>query len=191
MNDFAPGNKLNTVFKVTNIITNSNKTVKVFNYPIPIGYTRDLLAIPGVAESDIRASLLKGELLVKLLSNELIITESDIDLLQFNSAQLQLLTQYGLSTGGQVETFSTSDMRQNIILLGSIDSSNRIFTLPNGEQFLSDGYVSILVYWNGVRQFVNNDYLLYGSDDNAIIMTSPPDVGDIITADYYINNGQD
>ena len=139
MNDFASGNKLNTVFKVTNIITNSNKTVKVFNYPIPIGHTRDLLAIPGVAESDIRASLLKGELLVKLLANELIITESDIDLLQFNSAQLQLLTQYGLSTGGQVETFSTSDMRQNIILLGSIDSSNRIFTLPNGEQFLSDG----------------------------------------------------
>lgn len=103
MNIFAARQPLYSTFKVKNIISKDNRTIKVFQYPIPVGYTRDLLQIPGIAESDIRASLLKGELLTKLLAKELIIVESDIDLLQFNASQLALLQNYGLSISGQID----------------------------------------------------------------------------------------
>lgn len=99
MDIFAPYQKRNTSFIVKNIITNSNKTVRIFQYPIPVGKQRDLLDIPGVAESDIRASLLKGEILHKLLAQEITIVFSDIDLLQFNTAQKSFLQQSGVVVG--------------------------------------------------------------------------------------------
>ena len=62
MNDFAPDLTINGCFLVRNICADHNKTIKIFNYPILFNQTRDLLNIPGVSESDIRASLLKGEI---------------------------------------------------------------------------------------------------------------------------------
>jgi len=102
MNVFAPYRKRNTSFIVKNIITNSNKTVKIFHYPIPIGAVRDLLGIPGISESDIRASLLKGEILHKILAKEITVIESDIDLLQFNTAQKLFLQKAGVINGLEV-----------------------------------------------------------------------------------------
>ena len=59
--NFAYAPKYNTHFIVKNISGASEnspykKMLSIFNYPINWGATRDLLAIPGIEEADIRAS---------------------------------------------------------------------------------------------------------------------------------------
>ena len=104
-NDFAPYLPNNCSFVVKNIAAN-RKTIKIFLYPIPYNMTRDLLKIPGVSESDIRASLLKGEILRKIRAQEITIEASDIDLLQFNDAQKLFLQNAGVVTGLEVSSGS-------------------------------------------------------------------------------------
>ena len=194
-NSFAPFQKRNTSFVVKNIITNSNKTIRIFNYPIPVGQERDLLAIPGVAESDIRASLLKGEVLLKLLSQEITITNSDIDLLQFNTDQRTFLINSGVTNGIVVNTHNTyASLYINQQLIGVIDGVNNIFTVPN--VFLQTTEYQISVYYNGVRQELSVDYMVAegggpGSGYNTVIFNNPPDPGSsssYVTADYYVSN---
>lgn len=102
-NDFGPFLKTNGSFVVQNI-SNPPKTLFIFNYPIPFGMERDLLAIPGVAESDIRVSLLKGELNHKLRSLDIKVLTSDVDLLQFNDAQKTFLQNAGVVNGLEVNS---------------------------------------------------------------------------------------
>ncbi len=99
MNDFAPykaGNK--GAFIVKNIAP-SRKTIRIFHYPILFGQSRDLLEIEGVSESDIRAACLKGEIRNKILAGEVIITSSDVDLIQFNTLQKSFLQAAGVTVG--------------------------------------------------------------------------------------------
>jgi len=103
MNDFALFSKKNGTFVVQNT-SPQIKTIKIFNYPIPYGQTRDLLQIPGVSEADIRASLLKGELQHKILAKDIIVLSSDVDLLQFNTSQKNFLQGAGIING--LDTFS-------------------------------------------------------------------------------------
>ena len=98
MDVFAPFLKINGCFIVLNI-SPQVKTIRIFDYPIPYGRIRDLLQIPGVAEGDIRASLLKGELNHKIRSDDIIIICSDIDLTQYNTAQKQFLMAAGVVNG--------------------------------------------------------------------------------------------
>ncbi len=195
MDSFAPYQKLNTSFIVKNIITKDNKVVRIFQYPILVGETRDLLAIPGVSEADIRASLLKGEILHKLLAKEITITQSDIDLLQFNTAQRTFLMNSGITTG---LTVSVNNLDATLIinqqLSGAINNINNIFTTPN--IFLQNATYQISVYYNGVRQLLSVDYLVAegggpGTGYNTVIFNDPPDPGtttSYITADYYVSN---
>jgi len=196
-NSFAPFLKQNTSFIVQNIITNSNKEVRIFQYPIPVGMQRDLLAIPGVSESDIRASLLKGELLHKLLAKEITVVYSDIDLLQFNNDQLNFLTQNGVSIGTKVTSSQMAVLRmEDIQLVGNVDGVNTIFTIPSGK-FIQNGTYKIIVYKNGVKQVYLDDYYIFesggvGTGYDSVVMTVAPTVTpspvDVITADYYIQN---
>jgi hypothetical protein len=101
MDIFAPGSRNPQCFTVINI-SPEPKTIRIFNYPINHGCTRDLLAIPGVAEGDIRASLLKGELRYKILAGVIAIICSDIDLLQFNGIQSAFLQNAGVTNGLQI-----------------------------------------------------------------------------------------
>ena len=96
--DFAPGKKINGCFVVQNI-SPQIKTINIFHYPIRHGHQRDLLAIRGVAESDIRASLLKGELQHRIRVGDIRVQCSDIDLLQFNIAQHAFLLGAGIVNG--------------------------------------------------------------------------------------------
>ncbi len=116
MNDFAPYIKKNGSFVVKNVCPDRKKTIKIFNYPINYGMTRDILQIPGVGESDIRASLLKGELRHKILAKDIIILESDIDLLQFNIEQKSFLQSAGIINGLEVsaDQFHHSTLRDLI-----------------------------------------------------------------------------
>lgn len=100
--NFAYSLKYNTHFVVRNTCTDRRKTISIFNYPINFGDTRDLLAIPGIQEADIRASLLKGVLRHKLLNGDIQLVSSNIDLLQFSDRQRNFLLQFGFTEGVQV-----------------------------------------------------------------------------------------
>lgn len=121
MDVFAPFYKINGCFVVLNT-SPQIKTISIFQYPINYGQTRDLLQIPGVAEQDIRASLLKGELNHKIRANDIIVICSDIDLLQFNAAQKAFLQGAGIVNGlsvnatpafGQTTLINTSPYQIN------------------------------------------------------------------------------
>lgn len=102
MNSFAPGNvngvATNSSFIVKNI-ANPAKVIRIFNYPINSLGSRDLMLIPGVSDSNIRASLLKGECNNKLQSQEIVVLYSDLNLIQFNSAQKTFLQNAGITIG--------------------------------------------------------------------------------------------
>lgn len=87
-----------TVFIIRNIAP-KNKTIKIFNQSIRNGQEKDLLDLPQVSEADIRASLLKGALKRKFESGEIIVTRSNIDLVQFDNTQKTWLQSYGITNG--------------------------------------------------------------------------------------------
>lgn len=112
VNKYAPysaGDKGNFVVKN---IAPSKKTLRIFQYPIPYGQTRDLLEIPGVSEADIRVSLLKGELRTKIRAQEIIVIENDAELIQFNESQKSFLEAAGVINGLEV---GASQLTQEVI----------------------------------------------------------------------------
>ena len=194
---FAPYQKFNTSFIVENIISGTPKIINIFQYPIPVGAQRDLLKIPYVSEADIRASLLKGEIMHKLRAGEIKIVFSDIDLLQFNADQRAFLQQSGVLNGLQISS-SQLDVTeiQDVQLNGTVDGVNTIFTAPDGVWLQTFPY-KIIVYNNGVKQVLGDDYFIAesggpGSGYDTVIFSVPPDNTlspvDVITADYYISN---
>lgn len=197
MDIFAPYPKQNSCFIVRNITPDRNKVIKIFNYPIPFNVTRDLLQIPGVAEADIRASLLKGELRHKLLAKDIVVECSDIDLLQFNNEQKIFLQQAGIVKGLQVSSSNLDTLRkEDIVLNGSVDNINTVFTIPSGT-FIYNSTYKIIVYKNGVKQAMADDYTIFemggpGTGYNGVLFVVPPATipppNDIITADYYLSN---
>ena len=185
-----------TKFVVENITTGHyKKTVKVFNYPIPPGKRRDLLAIPEVSEADIRHALLKGELRIKLECRELIIYESNIDLLQFDSVQKAFLQSVGVVNGLEAgSTATTYVFKQGISLSGVLNGVNKTFTTP--DKFL-DGTVgantfNILVQHNGRILVKGTDYAISESGgpgsgyDTITLLTFAPDSDSTMIADYMV-----
>lgn len=196
MNSFAPFLKQFNRFVVRNTAT-PPKTVRIFNYPIPFGTSRDLLAIEGISASEIAASLLKGELNHKIRTNEVIIIDSDIDLLQFNLDNQQFLQNSGIINGLQIgpNNFQFT-WQQDAQLVGLVDDVNVVFTIPFGH-FIQDTNHKIIVYKNGVKQKLGDDFTIFeqagpGSGYNGVLFSTPPNTTpapiDIITADYYIVN---
>lgn len=191
---FAYGRKRNGKFIVKNIASNK-KTIKIFLYPIPYGKSRDLLAIPGVSESDIRASLLKGELLNKCLVEDIFITDSDIGLLQFNDEHKQFLSRHGITYGVEIGPNNFMFKRHiDVKLIGSVDNSNTIYFVPSAY-FQNTEDNPIVVYKNGVKQAYLDDFTIAesggaGTGFDTIIMTVPPlsvsSPPDILTADYSV-----
>ena len=113
--DFAYSLKYNTHFIVKNICTDNHKTINIFHYPINYGTTRDILAIPGIEESDIRASLLKGEIRHKFLCGDIELVSSNIDLLQFSDKQRAFLQSFGFTEGIQIGIDELDGYVQSII----------------------------------------------------------------------------
>lgn len=196
LNEFAPFLKINGCFVVQNL-ANPKKTIFIFNYPIPFGGSRDLLMIPGVAEGDIRASLLKGELQHKLRAQEITVLCSDIDLLQFNTAQKAFLQAGGIVNGLQVsgDELNTTH-HEDIQLIGAVNDVNTMYSVPEGI-FFYDTTHKVIVYVNGVKQAFLDDFIIAesggpGTGYDLIIMTVPPSTystpSDYLTADYYTAN---
>jgi len=197
MDIFAPYLKRNGVFIVKNITPDRNKIIKLFHYPILFNDTRDLLKIPGVAESDIRASLLKGELRHKILAKDILVIDSDIDLLQFNLDHKTFLQSAGIVKGLQVDSTNFSVLRkEDVQLIGIVNDSNTVFTIPAGT-FIQNTTYKIIVYKNGVKQAMGDDYTIFegggpGTGYNGVLLTVAPTTipspDDVITADYYVTN---
>lgn len=190
MNDFAPFQKINGCFIVRNVTPDRQKTIKIFNYPIPFNRTRDLLAIPGVSESDIRASLLKGELQHKILAEDIVIECSDIDLLQFNDAQKVFLENAGVVNGlipvGGTGTggFDVQDEP----LIGIQNSVNVTFTTPT--KFKHTAKFKEVVFVNGQRRHLPDDYYVAesagpGTGYDTIVFVEAPFSDDLLIIDYF------
>jgi hypothetical protein len=170
LDEFAPYRKKYGCFTVLNIShLNQNygpyrkKVVKIFNYPILPGHTRDLLAIPGVSEADIRASLLKGEIRHKILAQDIIVVCSDIDLLQFNNDQKQFLMQAGITNGLEIKIQPGNlsyAWREKIPLIGLRNGINRIFFTP--DKFINGPYngniFNISIEHNGKALYEGIDF---------------------------------
>lgn len=166
MDVFAPFLKRYGCFIVRNVTPQRQKTITIFQYPIPFNQTRDLLQIPGVAEQDIRASLLKGELRHKILAKDIVVECSDIDLLQFNDDQKQFLQDAGIVKGLEVTAvISTLPYlwREEISLIGAKDGVNRTFYTPdkflNGT-FTTGDHFHIHVKHNGKDLYESVDYTI-------------------------------
>jgi len=198
VDQFAPYLKKYGCFIVRNITPDRRKTIKIFQYPIPFNQTRDLLQIPGVAEADIRASLLKGELRHKLLAKDITVECSDIDLLQFNDDQKQFLLDAGIIKGLEVTTaIGTLPYlrRDEIPLIGVKNGTNRTFYTP--EKFLNGTFPTgdhfhIAVKHNGKDLYESIDYTIGESGgpgtgyDVINLISFTPNPHSLLYADYVV-----
>lgn len=192
-----------TVFRVKNIAPNG-KRIRIFKYPIKNGMDRDLMEIPYVSEADIRHSLLKGELFIKIVSKEIIVVESNIDLLQFDPCHKKFLEDAGIKIGLEVETdgYVVGAVpylwRQEVQLIGAKNNSNRAFMTPFGDKFIEGEYEDnefhIIVEHNGRRLIQNCDFIISESGgigtgyDTITFISFVPNPRSEIVADYAIVN---
>ena len=163
------------------------KMVRIFNYPINPGDTRDLLQIPGVQEEDIRSSLLKGVLRHKFLCGDIALVSSNIDLLQFSDKQRAFLFNFGFTEGlvigldelgdssygpdndtiGFIETQGGGKLLykwvQEVQLIGVKNSSNRTFHTPDKfiyGIFITGDQFHINIKVDGKNLYEGIDYTL-------------------------------
>lgn len=185
----------NTKFIVKNIAPN-RKRVRIFNYPIRNGETRNLLFIPEISEAFIRHSLLKGELRIKFLCGELIVTESDIDLLQFNDEHKAFLESIGITDGLEVSGTGTGRAflhKVGVDLLGVKNSSNRTFTTSDDfiNANISGDLLTISIFHDGNRLVENDEYVLAESGgvgtgfDTIVITAFAPKSTSTLVANYF------
>jgi hypothetical protein len=196
-NSFAPkGGPNNNTFVVQNTDA-QQRTLFIFLAPINYGGTRDLMKLPGIGPDDIKASLIKGELFRKISYGQITVLASNIDLLQFSNAQLIFLQNAGIATGLQISAAQMIVNEQvDIQLVGTVDGVNTTFMIPSGTWIQSPPLYKIIVYKNGVKQVLNDDYMIAesipGNGYDTVIFAVPPSPTpappDIMTADYWINN---
>jgi hypothetical protein len=146
------------------------KTIKIFNFPINAGETRDIMQIPGICMEDIRISLLKGEIRHKFLSGDIELVESDIDLLQFSDEQKSFLKNFGFTVGievgyNQLDGYVQSGLfrggsstsinylwKQKIALIGLKNGVNKTFYTQ--DKFINGLYWTIVPFYNCIFNHV-------------------------------------
>ena len=182
-----------TVFVVKNIAP-GGKRVRIFQQPILNGDTRDLMETDWVSEADIRHSLLKGALNVKLRHKELIVVDSNIDLLQFDPCHKAFLQSIGvvegLEAGGTGRAFLH---KVGVILLGVKDNSNRTFTTPDDfiNEDISGDLLTISIFHDGNRLVEDDEYVLVESGgagtgfDTIVITAFKPKAKSTLIANYF------
>jgi|SRR5579859_1610264 len=206
--DFAPYLNKCGNFIVKNI-SPQIKTINIFTYPINYGYERNLLLIPGVAEDDIRASLLKGEIRNKFLVGDIELIFSDIDLIQFSDCQKEWLQSLGFNLGieigynqldgyvhGLLENGGNVPYlwREKIPLIGIKDGINRTFYTP--DKFINGSYFNnifhLTVEHNGKELYESVDYSIAESGipgsgyDTINIFSFTPNIHSLLYATYTI-----
>lgn len=190
------------------------KVIKIFNYPINperpekniIAGERDLLEIPGISVDDIEISLMSGTLKHKILSKDIYITKSNIELIQFDENFKNFLKNSGITVGVEVTAgdgyvIPISQLsyiwRKSQKLIGVKDGINRLFY--TSEPFLnglipSGDMLYIEIFHNGKRLIENINYtigktsiLLEGYDLITFISPIPIESSEI-EVNYAIKN---
>jgi len=172
MSEFAIYSQNPLCFKVTNV-NRDKKIIKVFHYPLPYACTIDLMQKKGIAEQDIKTSLLKGELNFKIRVGDILIDCSDIDVLTFNAAQKSFLYSAGINIGVEATTSgggggSVLDyaFKQGMPLFGIKDGKNNLF--QSQDHFIYGQWDN-----NFFRpQVFHNGRLLYDTLDYVVGQTS-------------------
>lgn len=192
-------------FIVQNITRRSGgvgKFVRIFGVNIPPEGAYNLMGIPVVSEADILHSLQKGTLFNKIITDEIRVVDSDINLISFNECQKSFLINAGVprdtTEGGGGDGYTTVDyiFRQNVQLVGVLNGSNRSFIIPNGEKFingtLDEDEFRIIIDHNGRRLVENIDYVISesggagtGFDTIELISFTPRSKSKLI-ADYVV-----
>ncbi len=116
-NVFAEGIKnYNTSFVIKN---KSNKYISIFNNKLKPNSTLDLLTIPGISETEIKASLLKGVLSRKIKSGELEVLSNTSDIINssiikpaLNVSELSLISLLNVDEHSLVYVKSVRDYFQ-------------------------------------------------------------------------------
>jgi len=195
MSDFAPYTTDKVSFIIKNTTTDRNKTISVFGCSILYNQTKDLMSLPGISESDIRDSLLKGELRNKLLYGDITIVFSNVELIQFSESQKTFLSTKGLTNGlsanfdsiinvpihnyvnnlSELEALSVVDFDDNILVY--VASVSDFYQLDKTSNLISDN-IAVLTASEGkwVRKLIrhkkwsyqSNWYIdsIYGNDEN-------------------------
>lgn len=186
-----------TVFIVKNIAPRG-KTIRVMGIPIRNNCQYDLLSVKYISESDIRHSLLKGDLEIKAKNGELIVLESTIDLLQFDPCQLAFLESIGITNGLQVSGGGNLpvNFKQNISLIGARDGNNRIYNVPAPDKFINgifrNNEFKILIRHNGKGLEEGVDYIVSESGgsgtgyDTIIFISMSPAPRSRLLCDYVV-----
>lgn len=192
------------VFSVMNI-TNC-KMVRIFQVNIPPGGVYDLLNVPHVSEADIRHSLLKGDLQTKILTNELRVVDSSIELLYFDDCYKDFLRNAGIIRGidfceesavcGSGDGYLPFYFRDNIELVGPKNGANRVFRVPVPDKFLDGEFFGhefhIIIDHNGRRLLKNLDYIISESGgagtgyDTIEIISLTPNKKSKLFCDYVV-----
>ena len=178
-----------TVFKVKNIAP-ENKRIKIFTLPIKNGAVRDLMTIPHVSEADIRHSLLKGELLKKIQAREIIIEESNIDLLQFDEGQRDFLRNAGLTLGddgyGNIFDYVPSgyDPPENDRLGEHLASIDRAIVAMQAQLAGLKTFTSIQVTSDYTAN--NNDFLILVDTTSGNVTITLPDAATATYGGHFV-----
>lgn len=198
-------------YRSLNLHTSPKKTINIFHYPINSGGKRDILQIPGVTESDIRASLLKGELRHKFLCGDIALVSSNIDLLQFSDKQRAWLYSFGFTEGVAIGYDELDGYVQSIIntggssvnykfvdevnLIGMKDGINRNFY--TADKFLNGIFEGnnfhIHIKHNGKDLYEGIDYKITESGgsgtgfDTIQFISFTPNTHSLLRANYVIH----
>lgn len=89
-------NATNIKFIVQNA---STKFLTIFTTPVAPGAYIDLMLIPGVAEEDIKISLIKGELYFRLRTKDIKVFQSNVNLMSFDPTFTGFLNGNGITVG--------------------------------------------------------------------------------------------
>lgn len=192
-----------TVFRVKNITQLSGgkgKTVRIFGVPIKAGRTYDLMSIPEVSEADIRHSLLKGTLMMKIITDEITVTESNINLVQFDECQKSFLQGAGITEGLDPGSDGYGGVnylwRQEVSLIGPKNGANKVFIIPPPDKFIEGDYddneFHIRVEHNGRLLLKFIDYIISESGgfgtgyDTIELISLVPSAKSKLVADYVV-----
>jgi hypothetical protein len=193
-----------TVFIVKNITRDKGgvgKTVRIFGVPIRADGNYDLISIPEVSEADIRHSLLKGTLMMKIITDEVRVIESNINLVQFDECQKEFLQNAGITEGLEPGSGGADVrylFRDNVSLIGPKNDANKVFIVPPPDKFINgnfdDNEFRIVIDHNGRRLVQNIDYIISESGgtgtgfDTVEFISLVPNKHSKIIADYVVEN---
>lgn len=102
---------------------------------------------------------------------------------------MYLLNALTLQTAQQI-FISAGRFRTGSALVGVKDGVNRVYNLPHGEKFTHNlPYITISVFFNGVRQIPLEDYIIQesagpGTGYDRVILERAPRSNDTIISDY-------